>query len=132
MYDKGKITLAILIFLALATLPLWVGRGAKATLAPISLDTPEIRGLASKECVEPAPYMRSSHMELLKSWRDAVVRDGNDLYVNHEGRKYPISLSQTCLGCHSNKENFCDTCHASSGVKPGCWSCHSAPKKGAQ
>ncbi len=131
MYDKGKIIPAILVFVALATLPFWVGRGAKATPPPISLDTPEIRALAVKQCVEPAAYMRASHMKLLSSWRDAVVRDGNHLYVNHEGRQFEMSLSQTCLGCHSNKETFCDTCHAYSGVKPGCWSCHWAPKKEA-
>ncbi len=131
MYDRGKITLAIFIFVALATLPFWYGRGRTAAPPSISLDTPEIESLAVKQCVETTAYMRSSHMELLESWRDAVVRDGNRLYVNHEGRKYPMSLSGTCLGCHSNKEKFCDRCHASSGVKPGCWSCHSAPGKGA-
>ena len=131
MYDKAKITFAVLVFLALATLPFWYGKGRTAAPPAVSLDTPEIRKLAVKECVEPAPYMRSSHMELLKSWRDAVVRDGNSLYVNHEGKGYPMSLSQTCLGCHSDREKFCDICHAYSGVKPDCWSCHTAPNKGA-
>jgi len=29
-----------------------------------------------------------------------------------------MSLSQTCLGCHSNKEKFCDACHNYSGSSP--------------
>jgi hypothetical protein len=40
-----------------------------------------------------------------------------------------MSLSQGCLGCHSNKEQFCDTCHNYAGVKPNCWSCHNVPKE---
>jgi nitrate/TMAO reductase-like tetraheme cytochrome c subunit len=41
-----------------------------------------------------------------------------------------MSLSQTCLGCHSNKEKFCDSCHTYSGVKPNCWNCHVVPQEG--
>ena len=40
-----------------------------------------------------------------------------------------MSLSQSCLGCHSNKEQFCDACHNYAGVKPNCWSCHIVPKE---
>ena len=131
MYDKGKIAAGILIFLALVTFPFWYGKGRTATPPNISLDTPEIRKLAVKECVEPTPYMRANHMELVKSWREAVVREENRVYVNREGKKYSMSLSQTCLGCHSNKERFCDACHSYSGVKPNCWDCHVVPKGGS-
>ncbi len=130
MSDSGKIIAGLLIFLALVTFPFWYERGRTATPPALSLDTPEIRKLAVKECVAPTPYMRASHMDLLHSWRDAVVRNEDRVYVNGEGKKYNMSLSQTCLGCHSNKEKFCDTCHNYQGVKPNCWDCHVVPKEG--
>ena len=131
MFDRGKIFAGILVFLALVTFPFWYGKGRTATPPSILLDTPEIRKLAVKECVEPTPYMRANHMEVVKSWREAVVREEDRIYVNHEGKKYSMSLSQTCLGCHSNKEKFCDACHNYSGVKPNCWDCHVLPKGGS-
>ncbi len=130
MFDSGKIIAGLLIFLALVTFPFWYERGRTATPPALSLDTPEIRKLAVKECVAPAPYMRASHMDLLHSWRDAVVRNEDRVYVSSEGKKYNMSLSQTCLGCHSNKEKFCDTCHNYQGVKPNCWDCHVVPMEG--
>jgi hypothetical protein len=33
------------------------------------------------------------------------------IYVNPEGKLFNMSLSNTCLDCHSNKEKFCDRCH---------------------
>ncbi len=130
MFDRGKIIAGMLIFLGLGTFPFWYGGAGTASLPKLPLDTPEIQKLAVKKCIEPTPYMRASHMELITSWKESAVRDGNKLYVNREGKKFPLSLSQTCLGCHSNKEKFCDTCHNSSGVKPACWNCHYAPKEG--
>jgi hypothetical protein len=32
------------------------------------------------------------------------------------------------MDCHSNKKEFCDTCHDYSSVTPYCWSCHIEPK----
>ena len=29
-----------------------------------------------------------------------------------------MSLSNTCLDCHSNKAEFCDNCHTYASVKP--------------
>ena len=127
MGDTGKIIAGLVIFLVLVTSPFWYGKGRTAVPPSLSLDTPEIRKLAVKKCVESTPYMKASHMELLKDWREAVVRGGDRLYVNHEGKGFFMSLSQTCLGCHSNKEKFCDACHSYSAVKPGCWSCHVVP-----
>jgi len=129
MYDRGKILGGIFIFLVLGTFPFWYGKGRTATPPSLSLDTPEIRGLNVRQCIEPTAYMRSSHMELVNFWREAVVREGKHLYVNREGKKFAMSLSQTCLGCHSNKEKFCDACHNYSGVKPNCWSCHVVPQE---
>jgi [DsrC]-trisulfide reductase subunit J len=129
MFDTGKVLVGLSIFLILLTFPFWYGKGRTAP-PDLSLDTPEIQKLSVKACIESTPYMKASHMELLNGWRDAVVRDGKQLYVNHEGKKFTMSLSQTCLGCHSNKEKFCDTCHTYSGVMPRCWSCHVVPKEG--
>ncbi|MDI6756016.1 MAG: sulfate reduction electron transfer complex DsrMKJOP subunit DsrJ [Thermodesulfobacteriota bacterium] len=129
MHDTPKIIAGVLIFLSLATFPFWYGKGKTASPPLLPIDTPEIQQLTVKKCIEPASYMAVSHMELLNSWRDAVVRDGHHLYVNREGKKFSISLSQTCLSCHSNKDKFCDACHNYSGVKPNCWSCHVVPKE---
>ena len=130
MFDKGKIIAGLLIFILLWTFPFWYGKRGTASPPALPLDTPEIQKLAVKRCIEPTPYMRASHMELLDRWRDSVVREGNQLYANQEGAKFPMSLSKTCVGCHSNKEKFCDSCHTYSGVKPNCWNCHISPKEG--
>ncbi|MGQ9694221.1 MAG: sulfate reduction electron transfer complex DsrMKJOP subunit DsrJ [Thermodesulfobacteriota bacterium] len=127
MSDKGKIIIGLIIFLFWGTFPFWYGRGKTASLPPLALDTPEIQKLDVKKCLESTAYMRASHMELLNAWREAVVRDGKHFYVNMEGKKISMNLSQTCLGCHSNKDKFCDVCHNFSGVKPTCWSCHLVP-----
>jgi hypothetical protein len=129
MYDKGKIIAGILIFLALMTFPFWYSGGKTVCPPALPIDTPEIQKLAVKRCIEPAAYMSASHMELIDSWRNAVVQDGKRWYVNREGKKFPMSLSQTCLGCHSNKEKFCDACHSYAGVKPTCFACHVIPKE---
>ena len=130
MHNRGKIIGGLLIFLVLLSSPFWYGKGRTAAPPALPLDTPEIQRLAVKECVESTPYMKASHMELLEKWREEVVREGNRLYVNHDGKPFSMSLSRTCLGCHSNKEKFCDACHSYSGVKPACWGCHTVPKEG--
>ena len=129
MYDAKKVSLGILIFLVLLTFPFWYGKGRAIPSLQLKIDTPEIARLAEKKCLEPTAYMHASHMELIDSWREAVVRDGQRYYVTSSGKNVSMSLSQTCLGCHSNKEQFCDTCHNYAGVKPNCWSCHNVPKE---
>ncbi len=129
MYDAKKVFLGVLIFLVLLTFPFWYGRGKAIPALRLSLDTPQIQQLAEKKCIEPTAYMRSSHMELIGRWRTAVVREGEDLYVASDGKRINMSLSQNCLGCHSNKEQFCDTCHNYAAVKPNCWSCHNVPQE---
>ncbi len=79
-------------------------------------------------CVAPTDYMRTSHMRLLSQWRTDVVRHGDRRFVAFNGKVYDKSLTRTCLGCH-NKQQFCDRCHAYSGVSgPHCWSCHNDPQ----
>jgi hypothetical protein len=73
--------------------------------------------------------MKREHMQLLNDWRDRVVRDGDTIYTNAEGKTFTISLQNTCMKCHSNKSKFCDECHNYAAVKPYCWDCHIAPKE---
>ena len=68
--------------------------------------------------------MRDTHMQILNEWRNAAVRDGERIYVNSKGKKYVKSLTNTCMGCHTDKEKFCDRCHNTVGVAPYCWDCH--------
>ena len=122
LYDKEKIIAGLVIFLVLVTFPFWYNLG-KAAPAP-ELELTEVAKKAEK-CVRETDYMREEHMQLLDEWRDRVVREGQRLYVNPDQHKaYYMSLSNTCLDCHSNKEEFCDRCHTYSSVDPYCWDCH--------
>ncbi len=128
MYDGGKIVTGLVIFLALVTLPVWYGvASGKGAAAP----EPEIITQA-KQCVEPTPYMRTKHSELLNNWKNSVVREGQRTYLASDGRQFDISLTNTCLDCHSNKAQFCDTCHTYTGVEPNCWQCHAVPQEKTQ
>ena len=125
MYDSGKIIAGIIIFLFLITFPVWYNAvsGKAAYTHKLEIVTKE------KECVEPKQYMRAKHMELVDDWRLSVVRDGNRIYTNSGGRTYDMSLTRTCLGCHSNKAQFCDRCHSFASVRPNCWNCHVVPEE---
>jgi hypothetical protein len=100
----------------------------------LTAESPEVPVLqpppnGAKECVEAKDFMRSDHMNLLNRWRDEVVRKGNRDYVSTSGETYDISLSRTCMKCHSNKADFCDACHTYMAVTPYCWDCHVEPKE---
>lgn len=129
MSDAKKVFIGLIIFLVLLTFPFWYGKGRAVPSLQLKIDTPEIARLAEKKCLEPTAYMRANHMELIDSWREAVVREGQRYYVTSSGKNVTMSLSQSCLGCHSNKEQFCDACHNYAAVKPNCWSCHNVPKE---
>ncbi len=73
--------------------------------------------------------MRDSHMKLLIQWRDQVVRENKRLYKGSDEKTHTMSLTNTCLNCHSNKEQFCDQCHNYVGVTPTCWNCHIIPEE---
>ena len=122
MHDGGKILAGLAIFLVLVTFPFWFGAASgKADYRP---DPQLAPGLQGKTCVEPKAFMRSYHMDLLDDWRDEAVRDGERIHVGHDGQAHDKSLTNTCLKCHSNKEQFCDQCHNYLGVSPYCWDCH--------
>lgn len=121
MNDKKWIVTGLVIFVILAAFPFWYNRG-KAAPAPELVFTEKAK--AAKECVRETAYMRSEHMQLLDLWRHSVVRNTQRVYVNQKGQKFNMSLSNTCLDCHSNKTEFCDRCHDYASVTPYCWDCH--------
>lgn len=127
MYNSRNIIIGLVIFVGIFTLPFILGAGNNSTAPEPSLDTPAINSLADKQCIEDAEFMRSNHMQLLSEWKVSVVRDGDRVYVSEkDGKEYEMSLENSCLECHSNKEEFCDACHTYAEVEPNCWSCHVA------
>jgi hypothetical protein len=125
-YDLKYILLGLAIFFGLVISPILPNLGKIVAAPSPKLDTPAIQKLAEKErqCVMPTPYMRANHMQMLIDWREAVVRNGNREFINPEGKKFTVSLSNTCMECHSNKTQFCDQCHNFVAVTPNCWGCH--------
>ncbi|MFZ7104757.1 MAG: sulfate reduction electron transfer complex DsrMKJOP subunit DsrJ [Peptococcaceae bacterium] len=130
MYNSRNIIIGLVIFVGIFTLPFMLGAGKTTDAPQPSLDTPQINSLTSKECIEDVEFMRSNHMQLLNDWKVSVVREGNRIYVSQkDGQEVNISLQNTCLDCHSNKEEFCDACHTYAEVEPNCWDCHVATEE---
>ncbi|MCC6347017.1 MAG: sulfate reduction electron transfer complex DsrMKJOP subunit DsrJ [Nitrospirales bacterium] len=130
MYDSGKILIGLVVFIGIVAFPFLYNIGTAVGKPEPRLDTPAILEMGDKkQCVESKEFMRAEHMRLLNEWRDAAVRDGNRLYTGKNGMKFDISLQNTCMKCHSNKQEFCDRCHTYVDVKPYCWDCHVAPKE---
>ena len=121
MNDKGKIIAGLVIFIILFSFPIWFNMGKAAPPPELKLTE---KALAAKECVRSSAYMKAEHMQLLDDWRLEVVRNGQRVYVNSKGKAFNMSLSNTCLDCHSNKTEFCDKCHNYASVRPYCWDCH--------
>ena len=122
MSDKAKIIIGLAVFLVLAMFPVWYAVGSAGDAAAPELELPQ------GECVEDAQYMKANHMNLLNDWRDAVVRDGQKEYTSSSDKKYVMSLTGTCMSCHTSRETFCRRCHDYANVQPGCWDCHLEPK----
>jgi len=121
MNDKKLIIAGVIIFIIIALFPFWYNRGKAAPPPELKLTE---RAKAAKVCVRSTDYMKAEHMQLLDVWREAVVREGDRIYVSPSGKEYTMSLSNTCLDCHSNKTEFCDRCHDYASVRPYCWDCH--------
>ena len=140
MYDTGKVALGIFVFLAFMTFPIWYGavRG-EAQAEPSQMAEGRCAaavdfvraqgGEVPEESEARARIARIEHMEVLDQWREEVVRQNK----RHRADVGPAdghrskSLSNNCLGCHTNKARFCDTCHTNVGVAPYCWDCHVDP-----
>jgi hypothetical protein len=123
MREKALVACGLLVFVGLVTYPVWHGLAARTTSEPPKLQRPT----NEQRCVLPTAEMRERHMVLLIEWRDRVVRDDVRTYTAPDGRTYTISLTKTCLGCHTSKAKFCDRCHSYAGVSPYCWDCHVDP-----
>ena len=124
MSDKAKILAGLAGFLALVAFPLWYPLGASGDRARPELELP-----ADEEaCVEPTEFMTANHMNLLNEWRNAVVREGQIEYAASTGAPFEMSLTKTCLGCHADRDTFCNRCHDYSGVTPTCFDCHIEPE----
>ena len=123
MRDRPLILAGLLVFLVLVTTPFWYDRAAGMTAKGPEPKLP----VAERRCVEATAYMRASHMDLLVSWRDRVVRQGETTYVASDGHRYTMSLTKTCLDCHKSKAEFCDRCHNYAAVSLPCWDCHVDP-----
>lgn len=124
MRDRAFVLGLLGAFLVLITFPFWydLAEGAKSAAPELKLPAQE------KQCVAPTEFMRTSHMDLLIAWRDEVVRGQGRTYRAADGRTYDMSLTKTCMKCHTDKEQFCDRCHQYAGVDPYCWECHIDPK----
>ena len=120
MYDGGKIITGLIIGIGLIAFPIWLNAGKAVKKADPKLPAKE------KQCVEPTQYMLTNHMELLDLWRDSVVRLGDRYFISFDGKKYRVSLQNTCMSaeCHPKKKEFCDECHDYMGIEPYCWDCH--------
>ena len=122
MNDKGKIIAGIVIFFIVATFPFWFNMFMEKAPAPEPVLTAKAK--AAEKCVRDTEFMTANHMQLLDEWRDTVVRKAERIYTNAEGKEFTMSLSNTCLDCHSNKTEFCDRCHTYASIEPYCWDCH--------
>ena len=129
MDDKNKIIIGLIIFFVFVSFPFWYNMGKAAPVPEPKLTE---KAKLAKECVKPKKVMRAEHMQLLDTWRDSVVRDADRVYINENGKKFTMSLSSgddSCMGCHSNKADFCDKCHNYASVREYCWDCHIEPPK---
>lgn len=126
MYDSGKIIIGLIVFIGLFTSPIWynLSNGKSQTRPDPVLPTKENQ----KECVASKEFMRTNHMILLNDWRYEVVRTGQRVYTAKDGKHFNMSLTNTCLNCHSDKTEFCDQCHNYVGISNYCWDCHNAPE----
>ncbi len=125
MYDAGKIITGLVIFLVIITIPIWYNVASGKNDEKLDPSLPK----AEKKCIEPTDYMRESHMDLLNQWRNAVVREGEHNYISSDGETYRMSLTDTCMKCHADKEKFCDRCHEYVDLDPFCWDCHVVPQE---
>jgi hypothetical protein len=126
MNDRYKIYIGLILFVVILTFPFWYNLGKAAPIPDPKLTE---KAKAAKACVQPLEYMKTQHMKLLNTWRENVVREGSRIFVNESGKSFKMSLTDTCLGCHSEKAEFCDQCHNYTSVTPYCWKCHIDPKE---
>ncbi|MCL4467019.1 MAG: sulfate reduction electron transfer complex DsrMKJOP subunit DsrJ [Chloroflexi bacterium] len=126
MYDARYVLAGLALFVGVV-----IGVAAYAIVTNATAKAPQlVLSTNEKQCVEATDYMRTNHVQLLTQWREDVTRNGDRIYTSKlSGKQFEKSLTNTCLGCHQNKQQFCDTCHSYAGVSPNCWDCHNVPKE---
>lgn len=123
MYNARYIIPGIIIFVVAFTVPFWGNVFTKPFSRPAV-----VLPVGEEQCIEPVAFMQTEHMRILNEWRDAALRDGKRSYVATNGRIWEVSLQNTCMRCHDDKAQFCDTCHNANSVNPYCWDCHIEPQ----
>jgi hypothetical protein len=124
MSEKARIVAGLAVFLAVVAFPIWYPLGASGDSSRPELELPE----GEERCVEDTEYMTANHMDLLNEWRNAVVREGETEYTSSSGERFVMSLTGTCLDCHTDRDVFCNRCHDYANVAPKCWDCHVEPE----
>ena len=137
MNDKPKIIVGLVIALVVLTFPFWRPLLAGRPGPPPELELPE-----GKKCVKDGSWMRANHMNLLKEWRQTVVREADKSPIEINGHEYEKSLTKGCMKCHTSRVTFCSWCHEYANVLPlpplrasattpravRCWNCHVEPQ----
>jgi hypothetical protein len=119
MYSKKFVIPGIILLLIIIFSPYWYN----ASTIGLGVAVPELQKPEGENCVEDKEWMRVNHMELLKDWRDDVVRKGDRTQYNGFNKTF-----EDCFNCHRSYEEFCMKCHGYLGVTPGCVQCHIYPE----
>ena len=124
MYNTGKVLLGIIVFVVIFISPFLLNlTGGESQNKP----DPKLP-IQYDECIKDTEYMKAYHMDMLNDWRDLVVRE-DKRFMQFQGKKIEMSLSRTCMKCHTSKKDFCDECHNYLDVVPYCWECHVTPEE---
>ena len=70
IYDGKNILIGLVVFIVLATFPVWFNHGKAAPAPEPKLDTPVISQMVNKQCVLPKEEMITRHMKLLERVED--------------------------------------------------------------
>jgi len=122
MSNKNAILSGLAVLIVAAFFPVWYGFIAKKGEPPV-IEKPT----NATKCVEDVEYMRAYHMDMLNTWRDKVVREGQRWHESKNG-KFEMSLTRGCMSCHEYKKS-CYRCHSYVNVHPYCWDCHLSGKE---
>ena len=128
MNDKKWIVTGLVVFLVIVLFPFWFNRGKAVPPPEVKLTD---KAKAAKECVlVQGLHAQRAHAAARPLARRRWCATAKRTYTNPQGKEFDMSLSNTCLDCHSNKAEFCDKCHNYASVRPYCWDCHiDSPKE---
>jgi hypothetical protein len=124
--DAWKVAIGVAVFLGFFTFPIWYN----VAFGHQDWEQPVIADAAGNECVMSRAQIRLDHMTLLDQWRNEVVRDELRFRPGVEGDLRTKSITRTCMGCHTDRNEFCGRCHQFVGVEGQvfsevfCWDCH--------